>query len=136
MPAWTPTPTPEPTALPSDLAVTWGEFWYEGEYLVNEEKYPSDPVYHDRSFNVWVTIQNNSAETLPGDVLPVFTLTDGAEERLVTTWYYSMDDQRALEPGEKKEAVFRALTYAANQWISRAEIRWRGQVWGKEFPQQ
>ncbi len=125
-----------PTALPSDLEVTWGEWWYEGEYLVSGEKYPADPEYHERSFNIRVTIRNASTQTLPGDVIPVFYLTDGEEERAVITWYYSPDDLRPLEPGEKKEAVFRALTYAPGQWIRRAEIRWRGQTWSAEFPKQ
>ncbi|MGB9593987.1 MAG: hypothetical protein ACPL7R_07605, partial [Anaerolineae bacterium] len=125
----TPSNTPEPTALPSDLRITWGEWWYEGEYLANPEKYPADPAYHDRSFNIRVTIQNMSSQVLPGDVLPVFYLTDGEGERPVITWYYSTDDLRPLKPGEKKEAVFRALTYAPGQWIARAEIQWRGQVW-------
>ena len=125
-----------PTALPSELGVGWGEWWYEGEYLASEEKYPADPVYHERSFNVRVTIQNKSRGILPGDVLPVFYLTDGEEERPVITWYYSPEDLRALSPGESKEAVFRALTYASGQWIHRAEIRWRGQVWEAAFPRQ
>ncbi len=132
----TPASTPEPTALPSDLRITWGEWWYEGEYLANPDKYPADPAYHDRSFNIRVTIQNTSSQTLPGDVLPVFYLTDGEGERPVITWYYSADDLRPLKPGEKKEAVFRALTYAPGQWIARAEIHWRGQVWSKEFPKR
>ena len=71
-----------------------------------------------------------------GDVLPVFYLTEGDGERPVITWYYSTDDLRALKPGEKKEAVFRALTYAPKQWISRAEIVWQGRVWQQEFPKQ
>lgn len=124
------------TALPSELEVVWGEWWYEGEYLASEEKYPADPVYHERSFNVRVTIRNKSQAVLPGDVLPVFYLTDGEEERSVITWYYSPEDLRALRAGESKEAVFRALTYASGQWIHRAEIRWRGQVWRAEFPRQ
>ncbi len=132
----TPSSTPEATALPTDLEVTWGEWWYEGEYLANPEKYPADPVYHDRSFNIRVAIRNRSSEVLPGDVLPVFYLTDGEGERPVITWYYSADDLRPLKPGEKKEAVFRALTYAPEQWIARAEIQWRGQVWAKAFPKR
>lgn len=132
----TPRSTPEATALPTDLEVTWGEWWYEGEYLANPDKYPADPAYHDRSFNIRVTIRNVSSETLPGDVLPVFYLTDGEGERPVITWYYSADDLRPLKPGEKKEAVFRALTYAPGQWIARAEIQWRGQVWSTEFPKR
>lgn len=132
----TPRSTPEATALPTDLEVTWGEWWYEGEYLANPDKYPADPAYHDRSFNIRVTIRNVSSETLPGDVLPVFYLTDGEGERPVITWYYSADDLRPLKPGEKKEAVFRALTYAPGQWIARAEIQWRGQVWSQEFPKR
>lgn len=128
--------TPESTALPTDLEITWGEWWYEGEYLANPDKYPADPAYHDRSFNIRVTIRNVSSETLPGDVLPVFYLTDGEGERPVITWYYSADDLRPLKPGEKKEAVFRALTYAPGQWIARAEIQWRGQVWSTEFPKR
>ncbi|MDH7490571.1 MAG: hypothetical protein QHH80_13840 [Anaerolineae bacterium] len=132
----TPAGTPEPTALPSDLRITWGDWWYEGEYLANPEKYPADPAYHDRSFNIRVTIQNTSSQILPGDVLPVFYLTDGEGERPVITWYYSTDDLRPLKPGEKKEAVFRALTHAPDQWIARAEIHWRGQVWAKEFPKR
>ncbi len=132
----TPAGTPEPTALPGDLQIAWGEWWYEGEYLANPDKYPADPAYHDRSFNIRVTIRNASSQVLPGDVLPVFYLTDGEGERPVITWYYSPDDLRPLKPGEKKEAVFRALTYAPGQWIARAEIRWRGQVWVKEFPKQ
>lgn len=132
----TPSSTPEATALPTDLGVTWGEWWYEGEYLANPGKYPADPAYHDRSFNIRVTIRNRSSEILPGDVLPVFYLTDGEGERPVITWYYSADDLRPLKPGEKKEAVFRALTYAPGQWIARAEIQWRGQVWSMEFPKR
>jgi len=132
----TPLPQSESTALPSDLRVTWGEWWYEGEYLADAAKYPTDPQYHDRSFNIRVTIQNSSSDLLPGDILPVFFLTDGDGERPVITWYYSQDDLRALGPGEKKEAVFRALTYAPGQWIVRAEIVWRGQVWEKELPKQ
>ncbi|GEM_PF-2332491 len=132
----TPAGTPEPTALPGDLRITWGEWWYEGEYLANPDKYPADPAYHDRSFNIRVTIQNASSQVLPGNVLPVFYLTDGEGERPVITWYYSPDDLRPLKPGEKKEAVFRALTYAPGQWIARAEIQWRGQVWAKEFPKR
>lgn len=142
-PPYQPVPTPsapptarEATALPSDLQVTWGEWWYEGEYLASKEKYPADAEYHDRSFNVRVAIRNTSQQALPGDVVPVFYLTDGEEERPVITWYYSPEDLRPLEPGEEKEAVFRALTYAPGQWIRRAEIRWRGQVWTKEFPRQ
>ncbi len=136
VPSPTPSSTPEPTALPNDLEITWGEWWYEGEYLANPSKYPADPAYHDRSFNIRVTIRNRSSEILPGDVLPVFYLTDGDGERPVITWYYSPDDLRPLKPGEKKEAVFRALTYAPNQWIARAEIHWRGQVWAREFPKR
>lgn len=132
----TPSSTPEATALPTDLEVTWGEWWYEGEYFANPDKYPADPAYHDRSFNIRVTIRNVSSEILPGDVLPVFYLTDGEGERPVITWYYSADDLRPLKPGEKKEAVFRALTYAPGQWIARAEIQWRGQVWSTEFPKR
>lgn len=130
-------PTVEPTAAPSELLVEWGEWWYEGEYMAATDKYPSDPVYHDRSFNVRVRIQNASDRTLPGDVLPLFFLAgEEAGSRIVTTWYYSQDDLRPLQPGEKKEAVFRALTYAPGQWISRAELRWRGQVWAKDFPKR
>jgi len=137
-PAATRTPasatSPEPTISPDALLITWGEWWYEGEYTANAEKYPADPEYHEQSFNVRVTIQNNSGETLGGEVVPIFYLTDGEGEWPMITWYYSSDDLRPLKPGEKKEAVFRALTYAPEQWIVRAEIRWRGQVWVKEFP--
>lgn len=132
----TPLPQAEPTALPSDIFITWGESWYEGEYLADPDKYPADPQYHDRSFNIRVTIRNNSSGILPGNVLPVFYLTDGEGERPIITWYYSQEDLRALAPGEKKEAVFRAMTYAPGQWISRAEIVWRGQVWQKQFTLQ
>jgi hypothetical protein len=129
-------PQAEPTALPSALHITWGEWWYEGEYLANTTKYPADLEYHDRSFNVWVTIRNDSHDVVPGDVLPVLYLTDGDGERPVITWYYSADDLRALNPGEEKKAVFRALTYAPGQWIGRAEIVWHGQVWQQDFPKQ
>jgi hypothetical protein len=103
---------------------------------VDADKYPADPVYHDRSFNIRVTLRNTSSEVLPGDVLPVFVLTDGDGERPVITWHYSQDDLRALKPGEEKAAVFRALTYTPEQWIARVEIVWRGQVWQREFSKQ
>lgn len=132
----TSTASQEPAVSPDALRITWGEWWYEGEYTANANKYPADAEYHERSFNARVTIRNNSGETVPGEVVPVFHLTDGEGERAMITWYYSPDDLRPLKPGEEKEAVFRALTYAPGQWVARAEIRWRGQVWGKEFPKQ
>lgn len=134
---WTPEP-PTPTKAP-ELVVEWRKLHYECRGGVVWEYGEGNPYGGYRSFQVELSIINNSSLPVEPYWRPShWTITDGVNVRQDDkAWIWIVGGKRyeqpIIQPGASATWTFMAYPLNKGEWVKAAEFEWGGHTYRAEF---